>query len=193
MLQVSHILVYMPSGILSAFGHLLNCFWCKMVLHEVTRKFCGSGAAMCPSFLFSLTLSRLGVSSRAVVSCCSLERLEDFVRQFVGQAPTHMFVQTLLVLDSADRHAEERRNMPRMPLLPCAVMNQRLLIVISCNSTSDCCFLADCKRHCILKNQSTGSWGYLAGVPHFRVYGRVAPSKGIVIFILTFSFTLIHR
>ena len=30
------------------------------------------------------------------------------MRQFVGLAPTHMFVQTLLVLEAADRHAEER-------------------------------------------------------------------------------------
>ena len=37
--------------------------------------------------------------------CSSLERLEDFVRQFVGQAPTHMFVQTLLVLEAADQKA----------------------------------------------------------------------------------------
>lgn len=53
--------------------------------------------------------------SRAAASgaCQAAERLEDFVRQFVGQAPTHMFVQTLLVLESADRHAEERKNAPR--------------------------------------------------------------------------------
>lgn len=37
--------------------------------------------------------------------CTNLERLEDFVRQFVGQAPTHMFVKTLLVLEAADKRA----------------------------------------------------------------------------------------
>lgn len=37
--------------------------------------------------------------------CTNLERLEDFVRQFVGQAPTHMFVKTLLVLEAADQKA----------------------------------------------------------------------------------------
>jgi hypothetical protein len=48
-------------------------------------------------------------------ACASLERLEDFVRQFVGQAPTRMFVQTLLVLESADRHAKERQEHPGAP------------------------------------------------------------------------------
>jgi len=37
--------------------------------------------------------------------CSNLERLEDFVRQFVGQAPTDMFMQTLLVLQAADQRA----------------------------------------------------------------------------------------
>jgi len=41
-------------------------------------------------------------------ACAAIDRLEDFVRQFVGQAPTHMFVQTLLVLESAERHDAER-------------------------------------------------------------------------------------
>ena len=40
--------------------------------------------------------------------CSSLEHLEDFVRQFIGHAPTHMFVQTLLVLESADARAAAR-------------------------------------------------------------------------------------
>ena len=40
--------------------------------------------------------------------CSSLEHLEDFVRQFIGHAPTHMFVQTLLVLEAADARAAAR-------------------------------------------------------------------------------------
>ncbi|BDA48562.1 hypothetical protein COCOBI_12-2420 [Coccomyxa sp. Obi] len=54
-----------------------------------------------------------GSRAAGSAACEAAERLEDFVRQFVGQAPTHMFVQTLLVLESADRHAEERKNAPR--------------------------------------------------------------------------------
>jgi hypothetical protein len=54
-----------------------------------------------------------GGRSAEAGACAAAERLEDFVRQFVGQAPTHMFVQTLLVLESADRHAKERQNTPR--------------------------------------------------------------------------------
>ncbi len=43
--------------------------------------------------------------------CMSLEKLEDFVRQMVNQAPTRLFVQTLLVLDGAEKHtAEDRAN-----------------------------------------------------------------------------------
>lgn len=52
--------------------------------------------------------------------CSSLERLEDFVRQFVGQAPTHMFVQTLLVLEAADQRAAKHASStgkPRHPAL----------------------------------------------------------------------------
>ena len=52
--------------------------------------------------------------------CSSLERLEDFVRQFVGQAPTHMFVQTLLVLEAADQRAAKHASStgkPRHPVL----------------------------------------------------------------------------
>ncbi|CAL5223981.1 g6593 [Coccomyxa viridis] len=41
--------------------------------------------------------------------CTNLERLEDFVRQFVGQAPTHMFVKTLLVLEAADKRATAKQ------------------------------------------------------------------------------------
>ncbi|EIE27629.1 hypothetical protein COCSUDRAFT_55621 [Coccomyxa subellipsoidea C-169] len=54
-----------------------------------------------------------GGRSAEAGACTAAERLEDFVRQFVGQAPTHMFVQTLLVLESADRHAKERQDTPR--------------------------------------------------------------------------------
>jgi hypothetical protein len=39
----------------------------------------------------------------------SLERLEDFVRQMVGQAPTRLFVQTLLVLDRAEHQSAEAK------------------------------------------------------------------------------------
>ena len=39
----------------------------------------------------------------------SLERLEDFVRQMVRQAPTRLFVQTLLVLDGAEKHSAEAK------------------------------------------------------------------------------------
>ena len=39
----------------------------------------------------------------------SLERLEDFVRQMVRQAPTRLFVQTLLVLDGAEKHSAETK------------------------------------------------------------------------------------
>lgn len=39
----------------------------------------------------------------------SLERLEDFVRQMVHQAPTRLFVQTLLVLDGAEKHSAEAK------------------------------------------------------------------------------------
>ena len=47
--------------------------------------------------------------------CSSLERLEDFVRQFVGQAPTHMFVQTLLVLEAADQRAAKHASSTGKP------------------------------------------------------------------------------
>ena len=47
--------------------------------------------------------------------CSSLERLEDFVRQFVGQAPTHMFVKTLLVLEAADQRAAKQASSAGQP------------------------------------------------------------------------------
>ena len=61
--------------------------------------------------------------------CSSLEHLEDFVRQFIGHAPTHMFVQTLLVLEAADARAAARdssaggalENPPRFAVLDCTI------------------------------------------------------------------------
>ena len=47
--------------------------------------------------------------------CSSLERLEDFVRQFVGQAPTHMFLKTLLVLEAADKRAARQASSAGQP------------------------------------------------------------------------------
>ncbi|KAK9837517.1 hypothetical protein WJX81_008170 [Elliptochloris bilobata] len=41
--------------------------------------------------------------------CMSLERLEAFVRQMVHQAPTRLFVQTLLVLDGAERNSAQAK------------------------------------------------------------------------------------
>ncbi len=46
---------------------------------------------------------------RRGAGCMSLERLEDFVRQMVGQAPTRLFVQTLLVLDRAEHQSAEAK------------------------------------------------------------------------------------
>ena len=39
----------------------------------------------------------------------SQERLEDFVRQMVRQVPTRLFVQTLLVLDGAEKYSAEAK------------------------------------------------------------------------------------
>ena len=44
-----------------------------------------------------------------VTGCMSLERLEDFVRQMVQEAPTRLFVQTLLVLNNAEKHGADVR------------------------------------------------------------------------------------
>ena len=62
--------------------------------------------------------ARCAAQARESEACTGLERLEDLVRQFVGQAPTHMFVQTLLVLDAADRHAAERARSQGASRLP---------------------------------------------------------------------------
>jgi len=45
---------------------------------------------------------------RRGAGCMSLERLEDFVRQMVGQAPTRLFVQTLLVLEHQSAEAKAK-------------------------------------------------------------------------------------
>ena len=64
-----------------------------------------------------LGLPRVGdhCCGAGAAGCMSLEKLEDFVRQMVNQAPTRLFVQTLLVLDGAEKHtAEDRANRAKL-------------------------------------------------------------------------------